>query len=106
MILVIFLTVLCLASASLGATSAPFKRGRCAMVSIRQKRPENRQSKLYMRQLIITYARHAVPGCCRGNVTDLECLSYDNEWLIDDVCLSVGVEAVRNMICVPSKILR
>ena len=38
--------------------------------------------------LIITYARHAVHRCCKGNATGLDHLSYDNEWLIGDVCLS------------------
>ena len=43
-----------------------------------------------MTPLIITYIRHAVPGCCKGNVTGLEHLSYENERLIGDVCLSSG----------------
>ena len=37
----VFLAVLCLTSASLGTTSVPFKRGRCAVISVRQKRPTN-----------------------------------------------------------------
>ena len=43
-----------------------------------------------MRPLIITFARHAVPGCCKSNATGLDRLFYSNEWLIDDVCLSSG----------------
>ena len=43
-----------------------------------------------MRPLIITYVRHAVPGCCKGNTTGLEHLSCENERLTDDVCLSSG----------------
>ena len=43
-----------------------------------------------MRPLIITYVRHAVPGCCKGNATGLEHLSCENERLTGDVCLSSG----------------
>ena len=43
-----------------------------------------------MRPLIITYVRHAVPGCCKGNTTGLEHLSCENERLTGDVCLSSG----------------
>ena len=38
--------------------------------------------------LIITYVRHAVFTCCKGNAISLERLSCNNEWLIGDVCLS------------------
>ena len=31
-----------------------------------------------------------MPGCCRGNSTSLEGLSFENERLIDDGCLSSG----------------
>ena len=41
MMLDVLLAVVCLASASLGATSVPFRRGRCAMKSVRQKRIPN-----------------------------------------------------------------
>ena len=41
MMSVIFLVVVCLASSFLGATSVPFKRGRCAMKFVRQKQPVN-----------------------------------------------------------------
>ena len=41
MTLVIFLAVVCLASASLGATSVPFRRWHCAMKSVRQKHKPN-----------------------------------------------------------------
>ena len=41
-----------------------------------------------MRPLIITYVRHGVRRCCKGNATGLEPLACDNEWLIGDVCLS------------------
>ena len=43
-----------------------------------------------MRPLIITYVRHAVPGCCKGNATGLEHLSCENERLMGDACLSSG----------------
>ena len=43
-----------------------------------------------MRPSIITYVRHDVPGCCKGNATGLEHLSCENGWLTDDVCLSSG----------------
>ena len=43
-----------------------------------------------MRPLIITYVRHAVPGCCKGNATCLEHLSCENERLISGVSLSSG----------------
>ena len=43
-----------------------------------------------MSPLIITNVRHAVSGCCKGNATDLEHLSCENERLINDVCLSNG----------------
>ena len=43
-----------------------------------------------MRPVIITYVRHDVPGCCKGNTTGLEHLSCENGWLTDDVCLSSG----------------
>ena len=43
-----------------------------------------------MRPLIITYVRHAVPGCCKGNAAGLEHISSKNEPLIGDVCLSSG----------------
>ena len=43
-----------------------------------------------MRPLIITYVRHAVPGCCKGNTTGLEHLSCENERLTDGICLSSG----------------
>ena len=37
------------------------------------------------------YIRHAVNGCFKGNATGLEhLLSYENEWVIGDVCLSGG----------------
>ena len=39
---------------------------------------------------MITYVRHAVPRCCKGDATGLEHLSYENERLIGDVCLSNG----------------
>ena len=38
--------------------------------------------------LIITYVRHAVPGCCEGDVTGLERLSCDGRCLMGDGCLS------------------
>ena len=41
-----------------------------------------------MRPLIITYVRHALPGRCKGDVTGLELLSCDDQWLIGDDCLS------------------
>ena len=31
-----------------------------------------------------------MPGCCKGNATGLEHLSYENELLISGVCLSSG----------------
>ena len=31
-----------------------------------------------------------MPRCCKGNATGLERLSYENELLISDVCLSSG----------------
>ena len=43
-----------------------------------------------MRPLIITYVRHAVPRCCKGNGTGLEHLACENERLTDGVCLSSG----------------
>ena len=43
-----------------------------------------------MRSLIITYVRHALPGCCKGNTTGLEHLFCENEGLIHDVYLSSG----------------
>ena len=43
-----------------------------------------------MRPLIITYVRHAVPRCYKGNARGLEHLSCENERLINDVCLSSG----------------
>ena len=43
-----------------------------------------------MRPLITTYVRHAVHRCCKDDATDLERLSCENEWLIDDVCLQSG----------------
>ena len=42
----------------------------------------------YMRPLIITYVRHAVPGYCEGDVTGLERLSCYRRWLIGAGCLS------------------
>lgn len=42
--------------------------------------------------LIITSVRHAVPRCCKGNVTGLEPLSCDNEWLVGDAHLSNGCQ--------------
>lgn len=38
---VVLLAVVCLASISLSATSVPFKQGRCAMQTVRHKRPAN-----------------------------------------------------------------
>ena len=38
--------------------------------------------------LIITYVRRAMPEWCKGNATDLDRLSCENERLIGDVCLS------------------
>ena len=43
-----------------------------------------------MRPLIITYVRHAMPECCKGNTTGLKSLSCENEQLIGEVCLSSG----------------
>ena len=43
-----------------------------------------------MRRLIVTYVRHAVLRCCKGNATGLERLSCENERLIGDVCVSSG----------------
>ena len=43
-----------------------------------------------MRPLTITYVRHAVPECCKGDATGLERLSSENERLINDFCLSSG----------------
>ena len=40
--------------------------------------------------LNITYVRHAVPGCCKGNATGVERLCYGNESLISDECLPNG----------------
>ena len=37
---------------------------------------------------IITYVRHAVPGCGGGDATGLERLSYDGRCLMGDGCLS------------------
>ena len=49
MMLDVLLTVVCLASMSLSATSVPFRWGRCAMKSVRQKRPAN---SLVIRSLV------------------------------------------------------
>ena len=43
-----------------------------------------------MRPLIITYVHNVVRRCCEGNATSVECLSCDNEWRVDDVCVPSG----------------
>ena len=43
-----------------------------------------------MRPLIITYVRHDVLGCCKGNATGLKHLSCENERLTGGVYLSSG----------------
>ena len=43
-----------------------------------------------MRPLVITYVRHAMLGCFKGNTTGLEHLSCENDRLTGDVCVSNG----------------
>ena len=44
-----------------------------------------------------------MPGCYKGNVTGLKCLSCDNGWLICDVCLSNGCQTYKECDLCPVK---